>query len=57
MISLRASYVLLVLTSVLVTLALASYDPIMLMLAVASHFIAGQIVGQAAVAQPEASGS
>ena len=56
MLSLRASYALLVLTSVLLTLALASYDVMALALAVAAHLLAGQIVGQARSAGLETAG-
>jgi hypothetical protein len=47
MLSLRTSHVILVLTSVLLPLAWASYDPINLMLAVACAILAGMIVVQA----------
>jgi hypothetical protein len=52
MLSLPVTHALLVLTSVLLTLALASMSPVNVMLAVAAHFIAGQMVGQAMVAEP-----
>lgn len=47
MVSLRLSYVLLVLTSAIMPLAFASNDPVNVMLAVASLVIAGAIFGQA----------
>jgi hypothetical protein len=47
MVSLRLSYVLLVLTSAILPLAFASNDPVNVMLAVASLVIAGAIFGQA----------
>jgi hypothetical protein len=57
MFSLRATHTLLVLSSVLLTLALASMEPVNVMLAVAAHVIAGQLVGQAMAADPETSRS
>ena len=53
MLPLSVTHALLVLTSALLTLALASRSPVNVMLAVAAHFIAGQLVGQAMVAEPE----
>jgi hypothetical protein len=47
MISLRASYALLALTSGLLTAALSTTDPMLLALGVASVLLAGQIYGQA----------
>jgi hypothetical protein len=52
MLPLNVTQALLVLTSSLLTLALASMSPVNVMLAVAAHFIAGQLVGQAMVAEP-----
>ena len=52
MLPLPVTHALLVLTSALLTLALASMSPVNVMLAVAAHFIAGQLVGQAMVAEP-----
>lgn len=47
MISLRASYALLALTSALLTAAFSTTDPMLLALGVASVLLAGQIHGQA----------
>ena len=47
MISLRTSYLLLVLSAMLLTLALASHDTTALMLAVAVLVVAGQVLAQA----------
>jgi hypothetical protein len=52
MLPLNVTQALLVLTSSLLTLALASMSPVNVMLAVAAHFIVGQLVGQAMVAEP-----
>jgi hypothetical protein len=52
MLPLPVTHALLVLTSALLTLALASMSPLNVMLAVAAHVIAGQLVGQAKVAEP-----
>lgn len=53
MLPLKVTYALLVVSSAVLTLALASMDPINVMLAVAAHFIVGQLVGQAMVAEPD----
>lgn len=57
MLPLKVAHALLVLSSAVLTLALASMSPVNVMLAVAAHFIVGQIVGQAMVAEPEATRS
>lgn len=54
MLPLNVTHALLVASSVILTLALASMSPINVMLAVALHFIVGQLVGQAMVAEPDA---
>ena len=51
MLPLKVAHALLVLSSVVLTLALASMSAVNVMLAVAAHFIVGQIVGQAMVAE------
>ncbi len=53
MLPLKVTHALLVVSSAVLTLALASMNPINVMLAVAAHFIVGQMVGQAMVAEPE----
>jgi hypothetical protein len=54
MLPLNVAHALLVLSSALLALALASMSPVNVMLAVAAHFIVGQMVGQAMVAaKPE----
>ena len=53
MLPLNVAHALLVVSSAVLTLALASMSPINVMLAVAAHFIVGQMVGQAMVAEPE----
>lgn len=57
MLPLNVTHALLVVSSVILTLALASMSPINVMLAVALHFIVGQMVGQAMAAEPEVSRS
>ena len=57
MLPLKVAHALLVLSSAVLTLALASMNPVNVMLAVAAHFIVGQIVGQAMVAEPDATRS
>jgi hypothetical protein len=52
MLPLNVAHALLVLSSAVLTLALASMSPVNVMLAVAAHFIVGQLVGQAMVAEP-----
>jgi hypothetical protein len=54
MLPLNVAHALLVLSSAVLTLALASMSPVNVMLAVAAHFIVGQIVGQAMVAERDA---
>jgi len=49
MLSLRTTHVLLVASSALLALALASLDPVNVAVAVALHVIVGQLVGQAMV--------
>ena len=53
MLPLKVTHALLVVSSAVLTLALASMEPINVMLAVAVHFIVGQMVGQAMVSEPE----
>lgn len=53
MISLRMSHIILVLTTALLPLAWASREGVLLMMAVASLVLAGQIVGQSTMAAPE----
>jgi hypothetical protein len=57
MLTLRTTHALLVASSALLALALASMSPLNVMLAVATHFIVGQMVGQAMTLEPEASRS
>ena len=57
MLPLNVSHALLVVSSMILTLALASMSPINVMLAVAMHFIVGHGVGQAMAAEPEVSRS
>ncbi len=52
MLSLRTTHVLLVLSSALLALALASLEPVNVAIAVALHVIVGQLVGQAMVDDP-----
>jgi hypothetical protein len=53
MLSLRTTHALLVFSSAVLALAFASLNPINVMFAVALHFIVGQMVGQAMVAETE----
>lgn len=53
MLPLNVAHALLVVSSAILTLALASMSPVNVMLAVAAHFIVGQLVGQAMVADPQ----
>lgn len=57
MLPLRVTHLLLVVTSVLLALAFASLSPVNVMLAMGAHVIAGQLVGQAMVADPQRAGS
>lgn len=57
MLPLNIAHALLVVSSAVLTLALASMSPVNVMLAVAAHFIVGQMVGQAMAAEPERVGS
>jgi hypothetical protein len=51
MFTLRTTHAMLVASSALLAVALHSMDPVNVMLAVAAHFIVGQLVGQAMVQQ------
>jgi hypothetical protein len=53
MLPLNVTHALLVFSSAVLALALASMSPINVMLAVAMHFIVGQMVGHAMVAEPD----
>lgn len=52
MLTLRTTHAILVLCCVLLTLAVASLDPVNVMLAVASTVLAGQLVAQANASSP-----
>lgn len=54
MVSLRVAHALLVASSALLALALASLDPVAVAVAVALHVIVGQLVGQAMVDERDA---
>ena len=56
-VSVRMSHMILVLTTVLLPLAWASHEAVLLMMAVASLVLAGQIVGQSTMAAEQSRSS